>query len=489
NGGTVNINSTINGGTLNALNGGVLNTNGGAILNGVTISSGTTANVLDTTYLQGTITNQGNFALPGTYLAVLGGDVTLKGGGTVSLSLDAFFNQASDGLTLHNVDNTIQGTGQLGQNGLAIDNQAAGKIVANVNGGMLFVNGGGTLTNAGTLKATNGGTLAVTAPLSAADFAGHTLQGGGTYVINGTSAVSTIQINSFGTGGSAVQTLGSGTTLTLNGTNANVHFIDGSGLDALNLSANNGNLNLEGGYSLTAAPGSTFTNTGDVLVDASSALTVSGGNAYLQTGGETQVDGTISADLVDIQGGVLAGGNGTTAGQITGTVNNDCGSGTCGTVRAGDNLNTPIDPPGNLSIGGDYIHNSGATLIVDIAGADPAQTSQLNVAGNVQLLGANDFLTISLLNSYLPQTTGKFLFLTYAGTLNAQDFSLTDPNVDPNGVFKVDYATPGDIFLDFTATNSSVTPEPSFLLPVFGLLGLVVGYRKMRQNRARAGAE
>jgi hypothetical protein len=113
NAGTVSVNSTINGGTLNQINGGTL-TSTNATLNGVTLSTGSTYNVGDVTFLQGTITNNGTFTVPDTTLQVNGGNVTLTGGGT--------------------------------------------------------------LTNAGTLKATNGGTLLVSTPFSSADFSGGTLQ-------------------------------------------------------------------------------------------------------------------------------------------------------------------------------------------------------------------------------------------------------------------------------------------------------------------------
>ena len=68
--------------------------------------------------------------------------VTLNGGRNVTMQSDTFVHQASSGLTPDNVDNTIQGTGQLGQNGLSLDNQAGGTVSANVSGGTLFLPGG-----------------------------------------------------------------------------------------------------------------------------------------------------------------------------------------------------------------------------------------------------------------------------------------------------------------------------------------------------------
>ena len=92
-------------------------------------------------------------------------NVTLQGGGTVTLSTangggNAVLEQAAGGLTLTNVNNTIQGDGILGNNGLTIINQAT--INANSNGGAeinaLFIQGA-AVTNTGLIEATNSGVL------------------------------------------------------------------------------------------------------------------------------------------------------------------------------------------------------------------------------------------------------------------------------------------------------------------------------------------
>jgi len=54
-------------------------------------------------------------------------NVTLQGGGMVTLATaggsgSAYIYQAAGGLTLTNVDNTIQGAGVIGQNGLSVAN-------------------------------------------------------------------------------------------------------------------------------------------------------------------------------------------------------------------------------------------------------------------------------------------------------------------------------------------------------------------------------
>ena len=153
--------STITSGTLTTSGGGVMNS-GGSTLSGVTVSTGSTITTQDgtVTALLGTITNHGTLALASagdfTDLRV-SGNVDLTGGGTVTMSnfTTNRIDQNAASSTLTNVDNTIQGSGQIGVNGLTLVNQAT--INANQSSALL-INAAGT-TNTGTLEATAGGTL------------------------------------------------------------------------------------------------------------------------------------------------------------------------------------------------------------------------------------------------------------------------------------------------------------------------------------------
>ncbi len=119
------------------------------------------------------------------------GDVTLSGGGTVSL-LDAsgadspvtqVITGATGSDTLDNVNNTIIGYGSLGAGQMALINETAGTIDAY--GGDLIVNtGAGTLTNAGLMQAPTG-TLDVASNLVNT---GMVLVNGGTVVLEGAVA-------------------------------------------------------------------------------------------------------------------------------------------------------------------------------------------------------------------------------------------------------------------------------------------------------------
>jgi hypothetical protein len=118
----------------------------------------------------GTITNSGTITLNSdgtspdtTDLALSGGDVILNGGGTVTLSDSPFNRILGDSGTerLINVDNTIQGAGQIGVDSMALTNQ--GLIDANqVNISPIPLeidpNSSG-LINSGTMQASNGGIL------------------------------------------------------------------------------------------------------------------------------------------------------------------------------------------------------------------------------------------------------------------------------------------------------------------------------------------
>ncbi len=138
-GSVVNLNgATINGGTLttNTLHTatpGVIENNGSATLSNITIGTGSTLTLLNntTTVLVGSITNKGTIAQnsAGNFTDIeINGAVSLTGGGTLTMSnttanrIYSLNNSASDVLT--NVDNTIQGAGQIGVNNLALVNQA-----------------------------------------------------------------------------------------------------------------------------------------------------------------------------------------------------------------------------------------------------------------------------------------------------------------------------------------------------------------------------
>ncbi len=330
NNGTVNINTTIQGGTLNTLNGGVMQTAAGgtAFLDAssqgpITLSDGSTYTATPGfTKITGML-NLGT--VTGSTLAVgeqlqLVGDTTLSGPGVVNMSGDGQIGTNGNGYTLTN-GSTIQGSGVIGSNigalyqNLNLNN--TGTINANITGQTLWIAGTGQVTNNGTFKATAGGTLGVTSHLT--NFSGTTLSGG-TYIVDGTGGASKM-ILAVG-GGSGGEIVNNAANITLSGTNANVSFVDANGNQLLSALAANSTpssgLTVKNGYAFST-PGD-FANAGAVNVGAGSSFTTGpgGANSFTQTGSGASltVNGTFTTTLATINDGILSG-SGTVVGNVT----------------------------------------------------------------------------------------------------------------------------------------------------------------------------
>ena len=177
----------------------------------LTINGTYTSALGSNTFVLGTITNKGNIQVNGgsgsqTYL-ILNANTTLQGGGTVTLSStasggggNAYIEQFGGvGLTLTNVNNTIQGAGVIGNGGLALNN--AGTINANANGQGLLLNGSGGVTNTKLLEASGGGILqisGVTVNNSGEHHGQHHGQHGGTVQLVGSTTVQGGTLNNNG---------------------------------------------------------------------------------------------------------------------------------------------------------------------------------------------------------------------------------------------------------------------------------------------------
>ncbi len=128
----------------------------------LSIPNGTSLTVAESGTGTGTIDNSGTIALGATsYYASLeaSGNVTLTGGGMVTMSNSSgnLIDEATSNSTLTNVNNTIEGSGDIGDNGLSLNNQSL--IDANQSSELLV--DAPTITNTGTLEATGGGTLQI----------------------------------------------------------------------------------------------------------------------------------------------------------------------------------------------------------------------------------------------------------------------------------------------------------------------------------------
>lgn len=99
-----------------------------------------------------TVSNAGAINLNGgggaNSFLLIGSDATLSGGGTLTLATsssgggNAIIQQNVSGLTLNNANNTIRGNGVIGNNGMTLVNGVGGRVLANVSGQTLTLNGG-----------------------------------------------------------------------------------------------------------------------------------------------------------------------------------------------------------------------------------------------------------------------------------------------------------------------------------------------------------
>ena len=154
----------------------------GATLDIVTSGSLTIAN---------SISNEGMIELNDPTLSI-DGTVMLLGGGVVEMlgpsTLNLIVGVPGTGATLVNVNNTITGSGMIGQGdgNLTFNNEAAGTINANVSGELIVIDTGNTAINAGLIEATNGGTVTI---VDAMANSGTLAANGGLLEILGRSAV------------------------------------------------------------------------------------------------------------------------------------------------------------------------------------------------------------------------------------------------------------------------------------------------------------
>jgi len=156
--------ATVTNGTLTSDAGAALRHTGGSTFNDITLSSGSSLELLNNTgaHFGGTLFNHATVALSsaGNFTDfMLGGNVTLDGGGTVSLGNNSNNRIYSDvtGSRLTNKNNTIQGSGQIGVGLMGLVNQST--IKANQPTALVIDPSSAGVTNTGLLRADSGATL------------------------------------------------------------------------------------------------------------------------------------------------------------------------------------------------------------------------------------------------------------------------------------------------------------------------------------------
>ncbi|MEO7025947.1 MAG: hypothetical protein ABI056_00160, partial [Caulobacteraceae bacterium] len=227
---------SITGGTFTANAGTGAGANAGAIVIGSRTAFAVTGGLDNTGSIN--LSGAGNY---GAALIVNTAGATLTGGGQVVSTTTGAGNViegAAAGDTLTNFDNTISGSGALGNGRLTLINDAKGVIDAN--SGVLTLNTSGeAVTNTGLIEATNGATLTIQntavddsggGTITAASGSTVSLQGadiiGGTLVTAGTGIVLVAQSSTFDGSKFTVNNTGTvdinpRTALTIQGTVAN----------------------------------------------------------------------------------------------------------------------------------------------------------------------------------------------------------------------------------------------------------------------------
>jgi hypothetical protein len=231
---------------------------------------------------------------------------------------------------------------------------------------------------------------------------------------------------------------GNGVILAGTGGMINRGAVRHEGLSSLTIQANElgfvneGQLGSVGiGTGLFIADGARFTNAGETFVETGRNLTVTTGN-YVQTGGETQINGTMTLTQVgasaQINGGILSG-----TGNITRSVANSA------TVAPGTSA-------GILTVTQNYNQSPVGSLAVELGGLTVGtQYDRLNVVGTATLAGRLD---VSTLGDYVPAPGNTFTVLTAASRAGEFDV-VTGSLIAPGLLLETSYA-PTNVLLTTT---------------------------------------
>ena len=316
---------TVTGGTLTGSGTGVVYGDG-ATLVGLTTAGNFQVQNSYVTNLQGTINNTGTITVAAsnadTFLNVTSAGATLSGGGTIVMGAGGQYSfiDGPSGASFTNSNNTIEGTGMIGNADLTLVNN--GTINANasptvLNAPLELYSGSGGITNTGTLEATNGGDLYIYGSAVTNSGSGAVIKAVGA---DSSGNASYVLLNAATINGGTLTTSGAGVIYGEGGTTL-VGLTNAGSFQVLN--------------NAVAYLSGTITNTGTMTVSASNAYTyldlaanttlTGGGTVVMGAGGPYSIIGgpsnftlTNSNNTIEGDGNI---GNGAISFVNNGTVN------------------------------------------------------------------------------------------------------------------------------------------------------------------------
>ncbi len=374
-GGTVQLNgATITGGMLESSGGGSFAVTSQGTLQNLSNFGTVEVNTGETLTLLGTITSSGTIGLNSTAynsdLIVGSPTVTLNGGGTILLSdnntADRIYGSLAANV-LDNVNNTIEGSGQLGAGQLTLVNGAAGVIDATGASNQLTISTGELVTNDGLIESTGAAGLALQSTVSNAT--GTILAAGSTIYLNGGDVQGGLLASS-GTGSFSANgqtTLdGSASAVTLKGV---LEVATGNTMTVLGTITNDSTIGLN----------STAYNS-DLIV-GSPTVTLNGGGTILLSDNNTadRIYGSAATNVLDNVNNIIEGSGQLGAGQLT-LVN-----GAAGVIDAVGASNQLIISTGELLTNDGLIESTGAAGLA-------LQSTVSNATGTILAAGSTIYL-------------------------------------------------------------------------------------------------
>lgn len=361
----------------------------------------------------GTYDNAGDIVIESagalTYIMITGGDLTISGGGTISLTDFAvnFIRGLAITDRLINEDNTIQGAGNIGVNAMALTNR--GTIAANATQTLTVDPSSGGAINKGTMKAAPGGTLA----LNGGNYVNR--EGGidGRIVAEDGGTVRMLLANITGgeieVQGGGVLTLDDTTIAEATITNSDggtITLIDDATLGDTLTNPAGGSIVVTDGNKLTVASGGPYTNDGDISLESTGAAT------WLYFNATTTLFGSGTITLSDSFSNAIVGAGGTTFTNAGNTIE---GAGVLG-ASSSSIVNQGI------------ITADGATLLRITPGVLP---TGFDNQGSLNATGAGGLLITS--GGFT--TSGQVLVAEGSGLERYGDFTQTAGSTIVNGEF------------------------------------------------------